>query len=63
MSVTTACNFFAQTLEKLDIMGNQIGDEGIRELANALENNKVNRIVYSHLSSSSAISHTDTQET
>jgi Ran GTPase-activating protein (RanGAP) involved in mRNA processing and transport len=29
-------------LKKLDLAGNQIGDEGTKDLADALENNKVN---------------------
>ncbi len=55
MSIITNYNFFTQKLEKLDIMGNQIGDDGVRYLADALGNNKVKRILYLRLSSPFAI--------
>jgi Ran GTPase-activating protein (RanGAP) involved in mRNA processing and transport len=48
---------FIQKLEKLDLGGNQIGDQGAEDLANALNNNKVNCILYSSLSLPYVLSH------
>jgi hypothetical protein len=54
------CTFFTQQLIQLDLSGNAIGDEGANYLANILENNEVNRILYWLLSLASALFHTGT---
>jgi Ran GTPase-activating protein (RanGAP) involved in mRNA processing and transport len=43
------CNFLSQTLKKLDLSGNEIGDQGANHLATALKNNMVNHIFYSFI--------------
>jgi hypothetical protein len=40
-----------QTLTYLSLWSNEIKDEGVRHLAEALQNNTVNHIVYSSISS------------
>jgi Ran GTPase-activating protein (RanGAP) involved in mRNA processing and transport len=48
------CNFLTQTLKKLDLGGNQIGNQGTNYLATALKTNMVKRIFYSFITLSSA---------
>ena len=43
----TEIDFFTQTLTKLNLEDNEIGDEGIKDLANALRVNTVSRIFFS----------------
>jgi Ran GTPase-activating protein (RanGAP) involved in mRNA processing and transport len=37
--------YIQQTLITLDLSGNQIGDEGVEHLANALQQNKVTQLI------------------
>lgn len=37
--------YFPQTLTKLNLYGNEIGNEGAKHLANALQQNKVTSLV------------------
>ncbi len=46
-SLLTVCNFLTQTLKKLDLSRNEIGDQGANCLATALKTNTVNSISYS----------------